>query len=107
MNNIYNIWFARVEVANSIKAKLYQNFSVEEIFYFTEKDFIKQGIKPVSIEKFLYKEYKVNLEKYQKYMEQNKIMQIFIDSENYPEKLKIILDSPTYIFAKRKHRFNG
>lgn len=100
MNNIFNIWFARVEVANSIKSKLYNNFSPEEIFCFTEEDFIKQGLKSVSIEKFLSENYRKDLEKYKNYMEKNNIVQIFKDDEKYPNKLKIIGDPPTYIFAK-------
>ena len=106
MNNIYNIWFARVDVTNSIKAKLYQKFSVEEIFYFTEKDFINQGLKPVSAEKFLDKKYRINLEKYMGYMNQNGITQIFKDDVNYPDKFRIIQNPPTYFFAKRQHRTN-
>ena len=106
LNNIYNIWFARVEVANSVKAKLYKNFSTEEIFHFTEEDFIKQGVQSVSIEKFLDENYKLNLEKYQEYMNKNSIKQIFKDDDKYPDSLKIIQDAPTYIFTKRKNRFN-
>ncbi|MBR3697122.1 MAG: DNA-protecting protein DprA [Clostridia bacterium] len=100
MNNIYDIWFARVKVANRIKAKLYENFTTREIFYFTEEKYIKLGLKTVSIEKFLEKNNKIGLEKYQKYMEQNKIIQIFINSKEYPNSLKNILDAPIYIFAK-------
>lgn len=37
MNNIYDIWFARIEIANSIKTKLIKKFSTKEIFDFKEK----------------------------------------------------------------------
>lgn len=100
MNNIYDIWFARVEVANSVKAKLYNEFTTEQIYNFTEDDFINQGLRAVSIEKFLDENYKKDLDKYQNYMEKNNIVQIFIDDEKYPDKLKIIQDPPTYIFAR-------
>lgn len=100
MNNIYNIWFARVEVANSVKSKLYKKFSPEEIFNFTEEDFIRQGLKSVSIEKFLDTKYKRDLIKFQEYMDKNGIIQIFKGSEIYPTKLNFIQDAPTYIFAK-------
>lgn len=100
MNNIYNIWFARVEVANSVKSRLYDDFSTEELYNFSEEDFIIQGLKPVSIEKFLNPNYRKDLDKFQKYIEKNNIVQIFKNSESYPDKLKYIGDPPTFIFAK-------
>ena len=39
MNNIYDIWFARVEVANSIKQKVYSKFTTEEIYKLGKDDF--------------------------------------------------------------------
>ena len=106
MNNIYDIWFARVEVANSIKYRLYKNFSTQEIYNFKEEEFLEQRIKSGTIIKFLEEKYRKNLEKYQEYMERNQIMQIFYQDEKYPERLKNISDFPTYIFVKRKYRIN-
>ena len=106
MNNIYDIWFARVEVANSIKLRLYKDFSTKEIFSFNQEEFLDLGIKDISIEKFMDKTHRKNLEKYEKYMKENNIYQIFCDDERYPEKLKNISNLPTYIFLKRKLKFN-
>ena len=102
MNSIYDIWFARVDVANSIKFKLYKNFSTKEIFQFTKQDFLDNNLKEISIEKFMLQEYRLNLEKYLEYMYKNNILQIFYKDKMYPEKLKKILDFPTYIFVRRK-----
>ena len=106
MNNIYDIWFARVEVANSIKQKLYSKFSTREIYSLEREDLLQFGLKEISVNKFLENRYKNNLEEYKEYMDKNNIYQIFYDDEKYPEKLKNISNYPTYIFVKRQHRFN-
>ena len=101
MNSIYDIWFARVEVANNIKQKLYSKFSTEEIYNLGKEELLDLGLKEVSVNKFLDSSYKNNLGKYQEYMNKNSIYQIFYDDEKYPEKLKNISNYPTYIFVKR------
>ena len=94
MNNIYDIWFARVEVANSIKQKVYSKFTTEEIYKLGKDDFFDLGLKEISIKKFLDNTYK------------NNIFQMFYNDERYPEKLRNIQNFPTYIFAKREFRFD-
>lgn len=106
MSNIYDIWFARVEVSNSIKARLYEKFSTKEIFEFCEEDFLDLELNDSTIKKFLDDNYKKGLEKYMKYMDKNSIYQIFYKDEVYPEKLRKISNFPTYIFVRRKYRFN-
>lgn len=106
MNNIYDIWFARVEVANSIKQKIYSKFSTEEIYKLGKDEFLCFGLKEISVNKFLENRYKNNLEEYKEYMDKNNIYQIFYDDKRYPEKLKNIQNFPTYIFVKRKFRFD-
>ena len=105
-NNVYDIWFSRVDVSNSIKLKLYKNFSTDEIFNFSKNDFLEQGLKLNSIDKFLNYNYKKKLESYKQFMDKNGISQIFYDDKRYPEKLKKMLNYPTYIFARRQYRFN-
>ena len=106
MNNIYDIWFARVEVANTIKQKLYSKFSTREIYDFRREDLLELGLKEISVNKFLNNTYKNDLEKYQEYMNKNNIFQIFYDDEKYPERLKNISNYPSYIFVKRQYKFN-
>ena len=36
--DIYNIWFARIEIANSIKLRLLEQSNVEEIWKFNKSD---------------------------------------------------------------------
>ena len=105
-NNIYDIWFARVEVSNSIKLRLYKKFCTEELYNFNENDFLNQGLKAKAIDRFLNYKYRKNLNIYKLLMEKNNIFQIFCDNEIYPERLRYISDCPTYIFASRKSRFN-
>ena len=106
MNNIYDIWFARVEVANSIKQKVYSKFTTEEIYKLGKDDFFDLGLKEISIKKFLDNTYKNNLKEYKEYMDKNNIFQMFYNDERYPEKLRNIQNFPTYIFAKRDFRFD-
>ena len=104
MNNIYDIWFARIEIANSIKKRLLKQFSSKEIFKLKREELAEIDLKETTIKKILDEKYRDNLEKYLDYMEKNKIFQIFENSEQYPDKLKVINNSPTYIFARRKLR---
>ena len=103
MNNIYDIWFARVEVANTIKQRLYNVLSTEEIFNLNKEEFLEIGLKEESINKFLDIKYKKKLEKYKEYMDKNNINQIFYNDKRYPEKLKNISNYPVYIFTRRKY----
>lgn len=100
--NIYDIWFARVEISNSIKLKLMKRFESEQIWNLTKEELLKLNLKESTIEKILDIKIKINLEKYEAYMLKNKIFLISYKDERYPEKLKYILDKPAYIFVRRK-----
>lgn len=102
--NIYDFWFARVEIANNIKLKLLNQFSSEEIWKFSKQELIDLKLKTNTIDKILNINYKMNLEKYNVYMDKNKIYLFSYKDEYYPYKLKYILDKPAYIFVRRKFR---
>lgn len=98
--NIYDVWFARVEIANSTKLRLLEKFKVEEIWNLTRESLLELGIKENTINQILKQEYKEKLDKYCKYLEKNKIELITYKNEDYPYKLKNIMDLPAYIFVK-------
>lgn len=98
--NIYDVWFARVEIANSTKLRLLEKFKVEEIWNLTRENLLELGIKENTINQILKQEYKEKLDKYCKYLEKNKIELITYKNEDYPYKLKNIMDLPAYIFVK-------
>ena len=103
--NIYDIWFARVEIANNIKLRLLKNFESNEIWNFSKNELIELNLKQSTIEKILDIEYRKKLEKYQMYMEKNKIFLFSYKNEYYPTKLKYISDKPAYIFIRRECRY--
>lgn len=104
--NIYDIWFARVEIANSVKLKLLNKFESNEIWNLSKEELLSLNLKECTIDKILGIEYKKNLEKYQTYLENNKIFLLSYKNELYPQKLKYILDKPAYIFVRRKYRYS-
>lgn len=102
--NIYDIWFARVEIANSIKLKLLKIFSIIEIWNLKKEDLVELQLKENTIDKILNIKYKNNLEKYKVFLEKNNILLLSYKDKLYPQKLKYILDKPAYIFVRRKYQ---
>lgn len=100
MRNIFDIWFSRIEIANSIKLKLLEHFSTESLWKFGKDEFLQIGIKESTIKEIVKKEYRENLDKYKTYLEKHRIDLICFKENDYPWKLKHILDLPAYIFVK-------
>ena len=46
--NIYDIWFSRVEITNSIKLRLLQKFESSEIWNLSRNDLIELKLKEVT-----------------------------------------------------------
>ena len=104
--NIYDIWLARVEIANNIKLKLLKKFETNEIWNLSKQELLRLNLKEVTINKILSIDYKRNLEKYKLYLEKNNIFLLSYKNTLYPKKLKYILDKPAYIFVRRKYRYS-
>lgn len=99
----YWIWLSRIKKLNSIKIqKLLEIYkSPENIWKLKRKELIDiDGIGEKTVDEILKKEYRENLDKYEKYMKDNKIELINIYSKYYPEKLKNIYDKPISIYIK-------
>ncbi|MBO4816346.1 MAG: DNA-processing protein DprA [Clostridia bacterium] len=98
----YWIWFSRIENLSPKKLlELLEKFNEPKvIFNKTKQDLIKYGINQKDAEKITKPEYKNNLDKYLKYMQENKIQTITIRDKYYPEKLKQIYDPPVVLYLK-------
>ena len=99
----YWIWLSRIEKVGSIKKqKLLEKYRTpKNIWNAKEEDLIEtEGIGKETAKQILKKEYRIGLEKYEKYMEENNIELIHIYDEYYPEKLKEIYDKPIVFYIK-------
>lgn len=102
-NDIYWLWLSRIKKLGSIKAqKLLEKYKTpERIWNCKKQDLLQvQQIGEETANEILKEEYRKNLDKYQKYMEQNQIKLISIQNKNYPEKLKNIYDKPIVLYVK-------
>lgn len=104
MNEIqYWIWLSRIEKLGSIKIqKLLEVYKhPKNIWNAKKEDLLKvEGIGEETAKQILKQEYRVNLEKYEKYMKQNNIELIHIYDKYYPENLKRIYDKPIILYTK-------
>lgn len=98
----YWIWFSRLQKFNAMFLyRLLEQFkSPKNLFYKSEEELIKQGIKEKQVKEIINEEYRVNLDKYIEYMNENNIDIITIYDNNYPIKLKEIYDPPVLLYVK-------
>ena len=104
MNDLkYWIWLSRIENIGSIKLqKLLEKFKTPvNIWNASLNELTKiDGIGEKNADQILNEKYRTNLDKYEKYMKDNKIELIHIFDKYYPEKLKKIYDKPIVLFVK-------
>lgn len=104
MNEIrYWIWLSRIEKLGSIKLqRLLEKFKTpQNIWNAKEEDLLKiEGIGKEISKQILNKEYRINLEKYEKYMKENNIELIHIYDKCYPQELNKIYDKPIILYVK-------
>ena len=99
----YWIWLSRIEKLGSIKAqKLLEKYkTLQNIWNAKKEDLLKtEGIGEETVKQILKEEYRLNLEKYEKYMQENNIELIHIYDKNYPEKLNKIYDKPIVLYIR-------
>lgn len=99
----YWIWLSRIEKVGSIKKqKLLEKYKTpQNIWNAREEELTEiEGIGKETVKEILKKEYRLNLGKYEKYMQENNIELIHIYDEYYPEKLKEIYDKPIVLYIK-------
>ena len=102
-NNKYWIWFSRIEgltcIQKEMLLKKYQ--SPQKIWSLNRNDLTQlQTLNEENIKAILNKKYRLNLEKYQEYMQKNNIKTITIFDREYPKRLRNIYDKPVILFAK-------
>ncbi len=112
MNEIqYWIWLSRIEKLGSIKIqKLLEMYKhPKNIWNAKKKDLLKiEGIGEETAKQILKEEYRLNLEKYEKYMKENNIELIHIYDKYYPKELNEIYDKPIVLYVKgNKEILNG
>lgn len=99
----YWIWFSRIESLGSIKKqKLLEKYKIpENIWNASEEELLKiDGIGEETAKQILKNEYRIGLEKYEKYMQENNIELIHLYNKYYPEKLKLLYDKPIVLYVK-------
>lgn len=102
-NDIYWLWLSRIKKLGSIKTqKLLEKYKTpEKIWNCKKQDLLQiEQIGEETANEILKEEYRKNLDKYKKYMDQNQIKLISIHDKNYPQKLKNIYDKPIVLYIK-------
>ena len=103
MIKIYDIWFSNLEITNSLKLKLLEKFEItENIWKMKKSDLEEYGITKKSIEKILDVKNRLNLDKYAKFMEENRIDLILCNDKRYPLSLSEIDDKPACLYIRGK-----
>lgn len=98
----YWIWLSRIEgISNKILVELLNKYKSPEVLWNkTKEELIEIGVKEIYAEKLIDNSYRKNLDKYLKYMEKNNIEIISLYDTYYPDKLKVIYDSPIVLYVK-------
>lgn len=98
----YWIWLSRIEGLNpKLLNNLLEKYSEPKVLWSkTKAQLIKEGIKESYAEYITNDLYKKNIDKYLKYIINNKIEIITIKDKNYPDKLKVIYDPPIVLYVK-------
>lgn len=98
----YWIWLSRIEgISNKILVELLNKYKSPEVLWNkTKEELIEIGVKEIYAEKIIDNSYRKNLDKYLKYMEKNNIEIISLYDTYYPDKLKVIYDSPIVLYVK-------
>lgn len=96
----YNIWFSKLKLDNKCKLSLLENFKLEELYNFSEKN-----LKSIDIKENIKKElsninYKRDLQKDINYMNKNNIEIVNCNDKAYPSNLKNISAKPALIYIR-------
>lgn len=99
----YWIWLSRIEKVGSIKLqRLLEKYKTPQNIWNAKKEELLKidGIGEETAKQVLKEEYRMGLEKYEKYMQENNIKLIHIYDKNYPDKLNQIYDKPIVLYIK-------
>ena len=98
----YWIWLSRIEGLNPkfLNDLLDKYGNPKGIWDKTKEELLADGIKEKCANDITNIIYRKNLDKYLKYMNENNIDIITIRDKEYPDKLKVIYDSPIVLYVK-------
>ena len=98
----YWIWVSRLKnIRNTTIINLLQKYkSIKNVYNLTDEQLLQNKLNDIELKQIQKQEYKENLEKYFKYMNDNNIEIISIQNNSYPAKLKTISDPPIVLFVK-------
>lgn len=98
----YWVWLSRIEGLNpKLLNDLLEKYDEPKILWNKNKEeLIKDGLKEFYANCITNDVYKRNIDKYLKYMMNNKIEIITIRDKSYPDKLKVIYDPPIVLYIK-------
>ena len=98
----YWIWISRIEdLTPKFLINLLEKYKTpNNIWKKTKEELINDGIKAEYANKIADIKYRVNLDKYKKYMQKNNIDLLTIYDKEYPSKLKNIYDPPVVLYIK-------
>ena len=98
----YWIWFSRIDnLTPKILNELLEKFkSPKKLFEISKEELLLAGIKEKYINEIIDTKYKLKLQKYSQYMNQNSIDIITINDKEYPDTLKLIYDPPVVLYVK-------
>ena len=98
----YWIWLSRIENLNpKVKNDLVKKYVNPKVLWNkTKEELIEDGIKEKHAEEIISNMYRQNIDKYIKYMTKNNIDIVTINDKEYPDKLKVIYDSPIVLYIK-------
>ena len=102
MKNVeYWIWLSRIEgISSKILIELLNKYKSPKILWNkTKEELIEDGIKEDYAEKLIDSSCRTNLDKYLNYMKKNNIEIISLYDTYYPDKLKVIYDSPIVLYV--------
>lgn len=98
----YWVWLSRIEGLNTkLLNDLLKKYDSPKILWSkTKEELVQEGLKEIYADRITNNIYKLNLDKYIKYMKENNIEIITIKDKSYPDKLKVIYDSPIVLYVK-------
>lgn len=102
-DRIFWIWFSRLRGIKCVKKNRMLEVlgTPRNIWKLDEKELKKiEWLSQTELNELLDKKYRENLERYDKYLEENCINIVSVFDKQYPEKLKNIYDKPVVLYCK-------
>ena len=103
MDRKFWIWFSRIKKLTIIqKNELIEKFENPEIIWRLSAEDLKRktGYNDECITEILKKEYREGIDRFEDYMNKNRIKMITMFDKEYPDNLRKIYDKPILLFAK-------